>query len=329
MQNQEEKNSMEKTKNKKTWIKAALICVLLGAALLIIGRTIGGVPGFYIDRSGLHTADETLRSETIRGSDTLDPFNSIELDIKYADVELITSDRFAIEYCTMAEYKEPDYEVKNGKLTFRESHSVSLFNVGLFYKSFGVSTEETRYYVRIEIPKDTELTNVSLNIESGNLDISSLQADALNISNEYGDISLNQYKGGSLNIQMESGSLSLGALDTAQTKIYNEYGEVYVSDAKGDRLTIQMESSDCQIDRLQFSDTQIKNEYGNISLGLPGDLDNYGFDLRAEYGDIRVENEEHEYDNGFDEATYRTAGDGKKKISVTCESGNIDVYPTK
>lgn len=320
---------MEKIKNKKIWIITALICVLLGVVLLTIGRAIGGVPGFYIDGSGLHTAGETLQSKTTRGSDTLEPFDSIELDIEYTDVELITSDRFAIEYCTMAEYGEPVYEVNNGKLIFRESHSAKLFNVNLFYNNFGVSAEDVRYYVRIEIPKDTNLTNVSLDIESGNLDISSLQADTLNITNEYGDTSLNQYKGGSLNVQMESGNLSLGALDAAQTKICNEYGEVYISDAKGDRLTIQTESSDCRIDRLQFSDTQIENEYGNISLGLPGDLDSYGFDLRAEYGDIRVGNTEHGYDNGFDEMTYRTAGNGKKKISVDCESGNIDIYPTK
>lgn len=320
---------MEKMKNKKIWIAAALICILLGAALLTIGRTIGGIPGFYIDGTGLHTAEETLHSEVIRGSDTLEPFKSIELDIEYADVELVDSDRFAVEYCTMAEYGEPVCEVKNGKLIFCESHSVRLFNVDLFYSSFGVSTEEARYYVRIEIPKDTDLKNVSLDIESGNLDITSLQADALNISNEYGDTSLNQYKGGSLNIQMESGNLSLGALDTADAKIYNEYGKVNISDAKGSRLTIQAESSDCQIDRLQFSDTEIENEYGNISLGLPGDLDSYGFDLRAEYGDIRVGSTEHGYGDGFGEMTYRTAGDGKKRISVDCESGNIDIYPTE
>ena len=80
---------MEKMKNKKIWIAAALICILLGAALLTIGRTIGGIPGFYIDGTGLHTAEEPLHSEVIRGSDTLEPFKSIELDIEYADVELV------------------------------------------------------------------------------------------------------------------------------------------------------------------------------------------------------------------------------------------------
>ena len=119
------------------------------------------------------------------------------------------------------------------------------------------------------------------------------------------------------------------ASDTADAKIYNEYGKVNISDAKGSRLTIQAESSDCQIDRLQFSDTEIENEYGNISLGLPGDLDSYGFDLRAEYGDIRVGSTEHVYGDGFGEMTYRTAGDGKKRISVDCESGNIDIYPSE
>lgn len=320
---------MERFKNKKTWIITAFICVALGVALSLIGRILGGVPGFYIDGSGLHTAEETLHSETVRGADTLDAFDSIELDVEYVDVELIASDRFAIEYCTMAEYGDPAYEIKNNKLIFNESQSVKFFNVDLFYGSFGISTEEPRYYVRIEIPKDTSLTNVSLDIESGDLDIDSLQTDVLKICNEYGNVSLNQYNGNSLDIDMESGSLSIGALDTAQAVIDNEYGKIDISDAQGDGLTIHMESCDCQIDCLGFSNTQIENEYGDISLGLPGKLDSYGFDLCTEYGDLRIGNEGYGYESDGDEITYRAAGDGKKKISASCESGNIEIYPAK
>lgn len=320
---------MERFKNKKTWNITAFVCILLGAALSLIGRIFGGVPGFYINGSGLHTAKETLRSETVRGADTLNEFDSIELVVEYADVELVASDRFAIEYCTMAEYGEPTYEVKNNKLIFNESHSVNFFSVDLFYGSFGISTEDPRYYVRIEIPKDTSLTNVSLDIESGDLDIASLQADVLKICNKYGNISLNQYKGNSLTIEMESGNLSIGALDTAQATIENEYGQIYISDAQGDRLAVHLDSCDCQIDRLGFSNTQIENEYGDISLGLPDELDSYGFDLCTEYGDIRVGNKEHGFGYESDEMTYRAAGDGNKKISASCESGNIEIYPVK
>lgn len=320
---------MERFKNKKAWISAAFICVLLGVALSIIGRILGGAPGFYFDGSGLHTAGETIHSENIRDADTLDAFDSIELDVEYADVELVASDRFAIEYCISEKYSEPVYEVKNNKLIFNESRSNILFNMVLFYGYFGTATENPRYYVRIEFPKDTRFTNISLNIESGNLDIASLQADVLKIRNEYGDISLTQYKGNSLDTKMESGNLSISALDTARATIDNEYGQVRISDSKGDRLDIQMDSGNCQIDRLGFSNTKIKDEYGDISLGLPGELDSYGFDLCAEYGDIRVGNEKRGFDYESDEITYQTAGDGEKTISISCESGNIEIYPVK
>ncbi len=325
---------MKSIKNKKIWITASFVCIILGMIVLATGRAMGGVPGFYINNSGIHYAGEAVSASSVdpvRDSRELKPFDRMEIAIDYADVEVVASDRFAIDYYVS---DEPVCEVRNGKLIFKEadrkpgSFQFTFFNIGFFSENLGVAVDETRYYVRIELPADKKLTEASIDIDSGFLDISALQADTLNIVNEYGDVSLDQYDGKKLDLYIDSGSLFIGSLNAAQAKLENEYGDVEISKASGERLTINMDSCNCQIGQMDYSDVTITDEYGDVSLGLPGKITDYGMDLYTEYGDIRIENERLGYGSD-DELTYRIAGNGQKKISVSCDTGNIEVYSTK
>lgn len=350
-------------KNKRFWITASLLCIILGAILMVIGRLMGGQPGFYIDPSGVHAAGNMNRPAPIQDSMTLDEFDSMEIHADYADVELIYSNKFTIEYCVMGAYGEPVCEVKNGRLTFQEAKSSKYFNIGFFTASIGVGVSEPNYYIKVKLPKDTKLSEAVFDIESGNLDISSIQADTLNVKNEYGDVTLGQYDGRKLDVLMESGILSLDTVNASQTDLSNEYGKIELSKATGERLSIQMESCDlladyidysgieiindygkvdikdaagqsltakmescdCKIDRLDFSETDITNSYGDITLGLSGKIENYGYNLKTEYGTIRIENQKEEYESDGGESLYMAAGAGEKMVTISCESGDIEI----
>lgn len=317
-------------KNKRMWITASFILIILGTAVLTVGRMMGGHAGFYIDGRGLHAAGNPNISEPSQGSRELKPFNSMELDASYADVELVASDRFAIDYCIMGEYGSPVCEVRDNRLIFKETDSFKAFNLGFFTGNWSIAVNEPRYYVRVEIPKNTELSDISLNIESGDLETAVLKADRLDIENEYGDIHMDEYEGKDLKIHMDSGNLSIGTLSADRAEIQNEYGEVSISGASGDKLTVKMDSSNCQINRMDFSDVMITNEYGDIRLGLPGDISSYGFDLYTEYGDIFIENKGRgTFTEDEDDVTYKADGNGKKKVTVSCDSGNIEIDSVK
>lgn len=318
-------------RSKRLWITVSLICVILGTALLTAGRMMGGRAGFYIDNNGIHTSGSTKapNPEPARGARTLDAFNRIDVDIDYADVEVAVSDKFAIEYCIMGTYGDPVCEVRHGTLTFKEAETLQIYNVGFFDGNFGIMTGEPRYFVRIEIPEDTALRQATFDIESGNLDIAALHADKLNIQNEYGDVCLDQFTGEKLDILMESGDLICDSMSAVHAGIENEYGNIQISEADGNRLTVQMDSCDCKIDRADFVNIEISDSYGDVRLGLPGDIKTYGFDLSAEYGEIRVGNKNRGRGDDWDEVTYSADGNGRNSVTVSCESGNIDVKSVK
>ena len=182
-------------------------------------------------------------------------------------------------------------EVRNGRFIFQETRRSLPFNIGFFTGSFGIESDDPHYFVTVKIPKNTKLSEAVFDIESGDLDISSLQADTL--------------------------------------KINDEYGKIEISEATGERLAVKLESCDCMIERMDFSEAKITDSYGDIRLGLPGEAENYGLNLKTEYGDIRVGNENIEDEYEENEVIYTTTGDNKKKVSVFCEDGNIEIQSAR
>lgn len=354
-------------KNKKLGITASLICVTLGIALTIAGRLMGGYPGFYIDRSGVHASGTQHTAKPVQDSITLDKFDSMEIHADYADVKLIPSDEFAVEYCVRGNNGNPVCEIKNGRLYFQEATRSQSFNLGFFTASMGIAIHEPQYYIKVKIPKSTKLSEAIFDIDSGDLDISSIQADSLKITDSYGDVYMDACKSQSLAIQMESGTLTLGTIDAPKAALNNEYGKLEISQATGEsltirmesgdlkadkliysdmeitsdygraviddvsgkRLAIRMESGDCQIGRLDCSDTNITSDYGDISLGLPGAIDGYDLDLKTEYGDIRMDGRQKGYDSDEYDAVYTGTGDGERTITAACESGDIELESVK
>ncbi len=278
-------------RNKRIGITASIICIVLGAVLMMAGRLMGGHAGFYIDQSGVHGADDMNTPEPIQDHMTLDEFDSIDIQVDYADVKLLLSDEFSVEYRLIGNPGKPVCEVRNGRFIFQETRRSLPFNIGFFTGSFGIESDDPHYFVTVKIPKNTKLSEAVFDIESGDLDISSLQADTL--------------------------------------KINDEYGKIEISEATGERLAVKLESCDCMIERMDFSEAKITDSYGDIRLGLPGEAENYGLNLKTDSGDIRLGNENLEDEYEENEVIYTTTGDNKKKVSVFCEDGNIEIQSAR
>lgn len=274
-------------KNKKRWLEVSFICVILGIILLKAGRFMGGRPGFSIDRQGIHAASDEEYPEPLKGEIPLDEFESAELDVDYADVELVASDRFAVEYCLAGDSKAPVCEVKNGKFKFIEGDYFRIMNFTFFSSGTDSRGPGPQYFVRLEIPKNKTLSNVS-------------------VKTEFGDISID-------------------ALKARRTELVNEYGDIEISEAGGDSLKAELDSGNLTISRLAVSHTKIENEYGDVNLTAAGDVKEHTLDLYTEYGSIRAGDVVKHEDEYSDEIHYKSDGDGKKTIEVLCEMGDINI----
>lgn len=320
-------------KSKKAWMIASLICVGAGIMILIIGRILGGIPGFYIDHTGLHTSAKEETAAPIEGAEVYDEFESVELDIDYADVEFVVSDRFAVEYCLMGEYGDPVCEVKNGKLIMHEAEyrNIKIWNFSFFSGNpWGRdSVSEPDYYVRVEVPKGCKLNQISADIEDGDFTLPEIQAEELTVNNEYGDVQIEEYRGNRLEIAMQDGALLIGTDEAAKTDISSEYGSVEIGRISGGVLQADLQDGSLRIQELDLKKAEIDNEYGDVELGIWGKAGEYGLDLSTEYGVIHIDDGRSSREYGSDEAEYKTIGSSEKNIEVSCEDGNITISHKK
>ncbi len=299
-------------KNKKIWFFLSLGCILSGIFFVFAGILLGGIPGFYVDRTGVHTSREAAdqRRNVFQDMRELDAFDSLELDVSYVeDVTFVPSDRYAVEYRIRGTSEEPVCKVEDGRLFFREPpFSGSDSRIWFLYADPGSGytrePEPDSYYVKIEYPADQTFTDMVIRMESGDLKLPVLKADTLDVRDDYGDVSLEGYTGTALNLSLSSGNLSAGTITAEQAQLKNEYGSVTLDDYTGKSLEIRMSSGKLSLDTVTAEKTEILNEYGEVLIGqasgdsLTAELDSGSFlsnwldfhdlNIKNEYGTVRV-----------------------------------------
>lgn len=309
-----------KTK-KKIWI-LSFICVGVGIIILGIGIFLGGVPGFQIDSSGIHTAGEVIEVTSVKDSRELESFSSMDISTEYADVKIIPSDKYAIEYCVMdSKRSKPVCKVEEGKLVFQEPDEKT-GGAWNFTFSTAVTKEKGEYYVNIYVPADKKLSALKFDMEDGKLILPDIKADSVNIKNEYGGVSVEGFQGETFQAAVEDGKLSVQDIQADRAEITNEYGDVVLGNALVKELSAKLSDGDFSAELLESSSVDIENEYGRVTLTMAEEIDAYSLDLATEYGDIQVPG--YEISSGEDdEMSLRIPGKTEKMVKIRCEDGGI------
>ncbi len=232
----------------KIW-KLSFLCVGLGAVLLFAGKMMGGSAGFYIDRSGVHSSGEVMEKSILRDEKRLEKFDGMEIEAEYADVEIIPSDHYGVEYCVEGNRNRLTCEVQDGKFVFRVQEEITIRVVNFSF-DLEMFESDDDYFVKVYIPDDALLSYAEIKTEDGKIQIGKLRADSLTIKDEYGDVELKGFQGGDFKAVLEDGNL-------------------HAQDMKAKSI-------------------DIKDEYGDVYLYLENSADEYSFDLETEYGRIRA-----------------------------------------
>jgi hypothetical protein len=157
-------------------VAAAMVTV--GALLAGLGFMAGGMQPVYFDRDGIHVgnADDGKHGGQLESfSQKVGSFSGIDVDLDYYDVDLIPSDKFAVEGTFFSEEEKPDVKVENGTLTVKDTnHKMVNVNIdlpGLF------TTKNNQPVVRIYYPEKTKFQNLSLKCDASDLNFKDLTAD--------------------------------------------------------------------------------------------------------------------------------------------------------
>ena len=153
----------------------------------------------------------------------------------------------------------------------------------------------------------------------------SIDCDALEISNEYGNISADGFKAANrATIKLESGNLTLSRLETDSLNLSNEYGNCFVDEITVKQSEIAIESGNLKLQGATLGTTEITNEYGDVTLNLADKVSDYNYDLNASYGTIKLDGKTLPSDE--DGTSHYQKDNGKEsEIIIGSDSGNIVV----
>lgn len=312
--------------NKKIMALAAVGCIGAGTVILVLGCAMGGRPGFYIDNGGVHAAGSMENRKTyVQEKIKIDEFSSVSIDLEYADLEVIPSDGYYLEYRIEGGSRSPQWNVKNQKLTFNEieRHGFGSFMV------WGDMDELENYNVKLYIPKDKKFTNVRINSGDGDVMLPDIKAATLSTRCDYGDLSIESFTGGRWDAGLDDGSLKAGFAEAQKMVIDNEYGDCILKEIKGDTVKITMDDGDLEIGSMGAKDLQVENEYGHVDITTVDSWEKYDMDLLTEYGRIELPDGRSYYDRNDDEEKFRVNNGNDKKISVNCDDGDIQIKSGK
>lgn len=281
-----------------------------GLLLMLLGFLAGARQSIWFDDDGLQIDDSEPTNITELN---LESFHQLDVDLDYADVEILKGDQYGIDIRYYEDNCVISYTIENGVLKVSDEEKESgtrFFNIGF---DFGNKSS----YVKIYVPENATLDQTTIDIQDGDMDIRNLNTSSLTTTNEYGDSKFSDISAGSMDIKIENGDVDFLNIMTPTLKYSNEYGDTTFEHVSGidnnsnmESISIDIENGDFEADNFLANNLTYSNAYGDtiirnsnlkqIVMNVEnGDLNLSGtllgeIKISAEYGDTEIKNTEPE-----------------------------------
>lgn len=179
-------------------------------------------------------------SKKLSGQETLDTFDSISFDIDLSEVYIVSGSEYQLSYsCTNNQLVK--YKVVDGTLTVTESSNNS---------HYPRRNGNDNCSITITVPRDAALSSVTGECRLGDVELSGLTAEAI-------DISCN-------------------------------LGEASITDVTASSIDCSCDLGNCEIDNCSFDNLTVHNSLGNVEVQSRELLSNYTLDLSVSMGEIEI-----------------------------------------
>lgn len=342
-------------------ILTVFVGIAIATGIILSGIII--VTGITHKGTASASAREEIHSHVLEKT-KLEDFSEASITISYANVSILPSDGYYLEYCLDGTCEAPAYNVSNGKFEFKEGavQRKYQFNLNPFGYPFIYENQEP-FYLNLYVPKEQYFELLSIYNDSGNVEIEELQAKKAELTLDYGNLNLESFTGDSLILTLDSGNVEFGTISCKEFTVYDDYGNL-----TGDNLSAstsvsaELDSGNFEVQHLStdtfsltnnygntdiysftstnstfsidsgnlslldadFKNINVSNDYGNADLELRQAITEYNYDLFAEYGTISVNGKTLET-NDDGESSYQKDNGKDRKIKIGCDSGNITI----
>lgn len=303
-------------------LKIAGVLLLTGIFLAIAGVLMHGTfKSVFIDRNGINTIKES--GETM--ATELTSFKNIDISIISGRIELIKSNKDAVEYNLHNTEKISVCEVVGDTFTFKtEAHfTISLFNfkdtyVKIYYKD---DSELENILLKtisgsVEV-NDISAKNITIKSTSGSQSASNIKVDRIEFNDISGSIKIANISGNIVNVKNNSGSITIDGITCKDISVTNISGSIKLYGADTGSATIKDTSGSIYMQGTPKGKTLINNISGSIKVYSSLPKSEYGYKVHATSGSTKV-----------DDSTFKgSVGEEKENfIDATNTSGSVKLY---
>lgn len=274
------------TKNKKYLAAAAVICMAAGAVIGGIGLGLGGLPGFYINASGVHSYNIDKKSDDgkVLEKTRLDAFTSMQMNIPNANVYIVPSDDYYIEYRLESQTGNIDYHVEDNTLVMK----VNDYS-GLQFFSFNIFGQTQENYVKLYLPEDQIYDSLYVDAGMGDVSLGNIKAKSIELNLSLGDLTGDIVESDRFTAVLDNGSFYVGVCNTQNLSVENDLGDIAIDSLEiGSQGNIELNLGNLDIKYCSFNRLDINNSLGNVKMCLKGTEDDYQMDLQTDLGTISV-----------------------------------------
>lgn len=260
----------------------AITMIAFGILLALIGYFSGGKWSLVLTDEGIQLPENNT---LVNNSYKLDDFTYINAINHYGDVEIVASDRFALETSVIKD-DDVTYSVKDHTLTVEtKSKKKNGFQFG--FGSFRTPS------IKIYVPSDVKLKNVVLNSNFGDITIRGLNYQELTLIEDFGDILFKDITGD-------------------KTEITQSFGDIQLQQFSSNGFVVESEHGDVNIDGTLNGQSTITSNFGDTTLHLQNKKGELGYELQTDFGDLTVDKKEQ---NSKVSQSYK--GDNQLKVTVS------------
>lgn len=198
------------------------------------------------------------------GEEALEKFDSINMEVDYADVLVQPGEDYGISYnvdsrCLFS------YEINDGTLVIKESAGKAGFHVGLF--NFGYVENETgKGMIIVRLPKGSELSEVTIDSDYGDVICGDFSAEKLGIDADYGNVELGRVENKNASVSLDYGELDISSFSGGDLAVQNDYGDITLEDITAGNLNLGLDSGNLGTVSVTADNLAVENEYGDIAL---------------------------------------------------------------
>lgn len=295
---------------KKILLRTGVAACLFGGALIATGTATGGM-------NHLLQADQTKYSKK---TEEFSNISALEIELSNRNLVIEESDDEKV-HLTYYQGKEASERIvtkdNQGTLSVQQPKHLVSFGWSNSIRSFLnlFNNEEQRSTVTLSLPKGTKLSTLKGDSSLGDVSLSGLNVQKLDLSLSAGGLTIN-------NSTIDNGSLS------------NSLGDINLNQSKLADSTIKLSSGSINSQQLTLTgDIHIDNSLGDVQLNLVKEsLNTLSFDLETSLGSIKVPENFQSITGENDEVgakLKRIVENNSGKVFVRDSAGSIELSATE